>query len=62
MSSIKRETDSAPMSAVSPMTMTYPGKSNGTATATGTMSPRPSEGGEEKKPKFKLKFGKKPTA
>jgi transcription initiation factor TFIID subunit 2 len=62
MSSVKRETDSAPMSAVSPMTMTYPGKSNGTATATGTMTPRPSEGGEEKKPKFKLKFGKKPTA
>jgi transcription initiation factor TFIID subunit 2 len=62
MSSIKKETDSAPMSAVSPMTTTHPGKSNGTATATGTMSPRPSEGGEEKKPKFKLKFGKKPTA
>ncbi|KAG9743168.1 hypothetical protein KCU73_g8472, partial [Aureobasidium melanogenum] len=53
-----------PLSAISPMTTNHPGTSNGTATATttGTMSPRPSEGGEEKKPKFKLKFGKKPTA
>lgn len=65
MSSIKKEADSAPMSAVSPMTMTYPGKSNGAAatpTASDTISARPSEGAEEKKPKFKLKFGKKPTA
>ncbi|KAI4731608.1 hypothetical protein E4T49_00639 [Aureobasidium sp. EXF-10728] len=61
MSSIKQEADSAPMSAVSPMTMSHPGKSNGTATVTGTMSPRPSEGGEEKRPKFKIKLTKKPT-
>ncbi|THX26989.1 hypothetical protein D6D12_05813 [Aureobasidium pullulans] len=61
LSSIKKEADSAPMSAVSPMTTTYP-KSNGSTTATGTMSPRPSEGAEDKKPalKFKLKLGKKP--
>ena len=63
MSSIKKEADSAPMSAVSPMTMTYPGKSNGAASAASdTINARPAEGGEEKKPKFKLKFGKKPTA
>ncbi|KAH0276957.1 hypothetical protein KCU91_g3505, partial [Aureobasidium melanogenum] len=64
ISAVKQETDSAPLSAISPMTTNHPGTSNGTATATttGTMSPRPSEGGEEKKPKFKLKFGKKPTA
>ncbi|KAG9950657.1 hypothetical protein KCU85_g3434, partial [Aureobasidium melanogenum] len=64
ISAVKQETDSAPLSAISPMTTIPPGTSNGTATATttGTMSPRPSEGGEEKKPKFKLKFAKKPPA
>lgn len=64
ISAVKQETDSAPMSAISPMTTNYPGTSNGnaSATTTGTMSPRASEGGEEKKPKFKLKLGKKPTA
>ncbi|KAI5204694.1 hypothetical protein E4T39_03495 [Aureobasidium subglaciale] len=59
MSAVKQETDSAPMSAISPMTTSHPIKSNGTAIATN--GPRPSEGAEEKqKPKFKLKFGKKP--
>ncbi|KAI5237851.1 hypothetical protein E4T43_07805 [Aureobasidium subglaciale] len=59
MSAIKQENDSAPISAISPMTTNHPIKSNGTTTATN--SPRPSEGAEEKqKPKFKLKFGKKP--
>lgn len=60
MSSVKQEptADSAPPSAVSPMTVWPPAnKSNGTGSAA---SP-PASGGEEKKFKFKIKLGKKPT-